>query len=82
MRNCAKCAVVATIAGLLAVSVATPSFARARRHHHGMHHYYVMHRGYAAYGFVRGGRDFGSRNERDCMRSPSSLRFTPCMNRP
>lgn len=81
MPKLAKYAFLAALAGVLAIPAATPSLAHAKRHHHHYHHHYVMHRSHGAYAYVGRGGDYGSRNERDCTRSPSSLRFKPCVNR-
>ena len=80
MRNIGKYAMLATIAGILTVPVATPSFAHWSRHHY-RHHVRVYH-GYGAYAYAprRHYWNAGDRNERDCMRSPASLRYRPCLN--
>ena len=78
MKSIAKFALLAAVAGVLSVPAATPSYAHWTRHHH-----VRVHHGYGAYAYApRRHWNAGNRNERNCMLSPGSQRYEPCMNRP
>ena len=86
MRGIAKIASLAAVAGVLTVPLAAPASAHWNRHHHYSyrhhhHHHHFVHRGYGAFAFARGHRSSSDYYERACMRSPSSLRYLPCMNK-
>jgi hypothetical protein len=81
MRGITKIALLAAVAGALTVPVAAPASAhwtQWQRHHR--HHHFV-YRGHGAYAFAPRHWSASGRNERDCLRSPASLRFKPCMNK-
>jgi len=79
MQSLAKLVMLAGIAGALSLAAATPSDAHAVRHHH----HARTHHGYGAYAYApRRHWNAGNRNERNCLLSPSSQRYEPCMNRP
>jgi hypothetical protein len=81
MTKFCKFALLAAVAGVLSVPAATPSYAHWTHHHY--RHHVGVHHGYGAYAYVpRRHWSANSRNERNCMRSPSSLRYKPCFNRP
>lgn len=81
MKTFTRAALLAVIAGVLSMA-ATPSDARWGRHHYYRPHVW-MHHGYGSYAYApRRYWNGSNRNERDCMRSPGSQRFVPCMNRP
>lgn len=83
MQTLVKAAVIAAASAVLAASAAAPASAHWTRHHH---HHAWMHHGYGAYAYAprhRGAIYSGStENERRCMKSPGSLGFEPCMNKP
>lgn len=80
MKPLVKFALLAAVAGALSVPAAAPSYAHSTRHHH---HHVRVHHGYGAYAYApRRHWNSSNRNERNCMLSPGSQRFEPCMNRP
>ena len=80
MQTFVKAAMIAAASAVLAASAAAPAAAHWRHHHR--HHVWVHH-GYGTYAYAsRRGWSASTRNERDCMRSPASLRYRPCMNKP
>jgi hypothetical protein len=97
MRNTIKVALAAT-AGVAALAVATPSEAHWSRHHHRGQHVRIIdgYGSYGAYGYGGGyvggygayayepGYSWSAsdRNERNCMRSPASIHYVPCLNKP
>jgi hypothetical protein len=78
MTNIRKFALLAAVAGLLSIPAAGPANAHGYYHRHHVR----VHHGYGAYAYApRRHWSASSRNERNCMRSPSSLRYEPCLNR-
>lgn len=78
MKPFVKVLLLAAVTGVLSVPAATPSDAHSTRHHHQVR----VHHGHGAYAYARHRRwNAGDRNARNCMRSPGSQRFEPCMNR-
>jgi hypothetical protein len=81
MKTLAKLALLGAVAGMVAVSTATPSDAHWSRYHH-RHHVRVLH-GHGAYAYApRRHWTASNRNEHRCMLSPASKHYVPCMNRP
>jgi hypothetical protein len=84
MQTLAKAAFIAAATAVLALSAAAPASAHTTRHHH--RHHAWMHHGSGAYAYAprhRGPIYSGStENERRCMKSPGSLGYEPCMNKP
>lgn len=82
MKALAKLALVGAVASAAAIATATPSSAHWSRYHHHRHHV-SMHHGYGAYAYApRRHWSSSNRNERNCMMSPSSKHYVPCLNRP
>ena len=79
MKPIVKLVLLAAVAGVLSVPAATPSYAHSIRHQRHVR----VHHGYGAYAYARHRHwSAGNRNERNCLRSPGSQRFEPCINRP
>lgn len=82
MRTFARIALLAAATGVLSISAAVPGQAHSSRYYY-RHH--VMHHHGHGYGYAYAPRRYresaSTRNERNCMRSPGSLRYEPCLNR-
>ena len=87
MKNMIKLTLLAAAIGTAAVATATPSDAQWGPYHH--RHHVRVYDGYSAYAYAPDGAyayapryswSAGDRNERDCMRSPGSIHYVPCIN--
>jgi len=82
MKTFARIALLAAIAGAFSISAAEPGQAHSSRYYY--RHHVTHHHGYGygyAYAPRRHRESASTRNERNCMRSPGSLRYEPCLNR-
>jgi hypothetical protein len=83
MRTLTRTALLAAVAGIVSLAAAMPSDAHWSRYHHYYRHHVWVHHGYGSYAYApRRFYNAGNQNERDCMRSPASQRYVPCLNRP